>query len=115
MQAAEVAVDEGVPSLGLVAGAVGEGQVPVGVLLPGMGLQEGVLVVGAGLDVAPAALEHVLAGVDELACPCDCLLVDRGGSHGRILAMRARGGAVQHLTAIYSETLTAGPGARGSV
>jgi hypothetical protein len=56
---------------------------------------------GAWLDVAPAALEHVLAGIDKLACPCDCLLVDRVGSHSRIRAMPARGGAVQHATAIY--------------
>src|SRR4029453_16707719 len=62
VEAAEVAVDKGVPGLGLVGGAVGEGQVPLGVLLPGVGLQVGVLVVGAGLDVAPDALEHVLAG-----------------------------------------------------
>src|SRR4030095_16094922 len=94
VQAAEVAIHEGVPGLGLVAGAVGGGQVPPGVLLPGVGLQVGVLVLGARLDVAPDALEHVLAGVDELAGPCDCLGVDRVGSHGRILAMR-RGGAVQ--------------------
>src|SRR5215218_905924 len=91
VQAAEVAVDEGVPGLSLVGGAVGEGQVPLGVLLPGMRLQVGVLVLGGGLDVVPDALEHVLAGVDELACPCHCLLVDRVGSHGRILAMRTRG------------------------
>ena len=42
--AAEVAIDEGVPRLGLVGGAVGEGQVPLGVFLPGVGFQEGVLV-----------------------------------------------------------------------
>jgi hypothetical protein len=40
VEAAEVAVDEGVAGLGVVAGPVGEGQVPVGVLLPGVGLQE---------------------------------------------------------------------------
>src|SRR5215216_3860857 len=109
VQAAEVAVDEGVPSLGVVGGAVGEGQMPVGVLLPGVGLQEGVLVLGARLDVAPLAPEHVLAGVDELAGPRHCLLVDRVGSHGRILAMRAPGGAVEHVRAIDSGTLTCGP------
>ena len=66
-----------------------------GVLLPGWASQEGVLVVGARLDVAPDALQHVLAGVDELACPCHCLLVDRVGSHGWILIKRARGDTVQ--------------------
>ena len=66
VHAAEVAVDERVPRLGLVVGAVGEPEVPLGVLVPGVGLEERVLVVGARLDVAPVAVEHVLAGVDEL-------------------------------------------------
>ena len=65
--APEVAVDERVPGLGLVVGALGEPEVPLGVLLPRVRLQEGVLVVGARLHVAPVAVEHVLARVDELA------------------------------------------------
>ena len=40
---AEVAVDEGVPRLGLVVGALGEPEVPGGVLLPGVPLEVGVL------------------------------------------------------------------------
>jgi hypothetical protein len=36
VEAAEVPVDKGVAGLGLVGGAVGEGQMPLGVLLPGM-------------------------------------------------------------------------------
>src|SRR4029079_16456158 len=67
MDALEVPEDERVAGLGLVAGAVGQAQVPPGVLVPGVGLQEGVLVVGGRGDFAPVAVEHVLAGVDELA------------------------------------------------
>jgi hypothetical protein len=48
VEAAEVAVHEGVAGLGLAAGAVGQGQVPQGGLLPGVGLQEGVLIVAPG-------------------------------------------------------------------
>ena len=78
---AEVAVDEGVPGLGLVVGALGEPEVPVGVLLPGVGLEVGVLVLGGRLHVTPVAVEHVLAGVDQLAGVGDGLRVDGVGGH----------------------------------
>src|SRR5205823_642776 len=66
---------ERVPRLGLVSGSFCETKVPRGVLVPRMRLQEGVLVVGAWLCVAPIAVEHVLTSVDELACSRDGLLV----------------------------------------
>jgi hypothetical protein len=48
VQAAQVAVDERVPGLRLVRRALGQPEVPLGVLLPRMPLEEGVLVGGAG-------------------------------------------------------------------
>src|SRR6202035_2488460 len=68
---AEVPVDEGVPGLGAVAGAGGQDEVPLGVLVPRVGLEEGVLLAGAGLDLAPVAVQHVLTAVDQLFGPGD--------------------------------------------
>jgi hypothetical protein len=50
-----------------------------------MRLQEGVLVVWAGLAVGPVAVEHVLVRVDEPARLCKCMLVYRVRSHCTIL------------------------------
>jgi hypothetical protein len=60
----EIPVDERVTRLGLVVGVVGECKVPLRVLVPGVGLQKGVLVGGLGLRVAPVALDDVLMRVD---------------------------------------------------
>src|SRR5207249_6644980 len=65
VDAPEIPVDKGVPGLGLVGGAIGEAEMPPGVLLPGVPLQVGVLVPGPGLDLPPVAVEHVLTAVDE--------------------------------------------------
>ena len=51
VQAAEVAIHERVPSLGLVGGAIGEPQVPLGVFVPRVRLEERVLLTGTGLDL----------------------------------------------------------------
>jgi hypothetical protein len=64
MDTAEVSVDKRVPGLGVVAGTVGKPEMPQGVFLPAMRLQEGVLLAGARLDLAPVAVEHVLTAVD---------------------------------------------------
>ena len=48
VDAAKVAVDEPVAGLGLVGGALGQAEVPVGVLLPGVRLEERVLVAALG-------------------------------------------------------------------
>src|SRR5260370_5640831 len=85
VQPPEVAVDKGVPGLGVLAGTVGEPEVPAGVFLPGMRLQEGVLLRRARLDLAPVAVEHVLPGVDEVPCPRDAVRVHRVRSHRAIL------------------------------
>ena len=66
VDAAEVAVHEGVAGLGLVGGTHRQPEVPGAVLLPVVGLQEGVLGLGVGLDVAPVAPEDVLPGLDQL-------------------------------------------------
>jgi hypothetical protein len=68
VKTAEVALDEGVPGLGVVFGAIGEPEMPPGVFLPPVRFQEGVLPAGAGLDLTPIAVEHVLAADNELLC-----------------------------------------------
>ena len=62
----EVPADECVAGLRPVGRAVGQPEVPQGVLVPGVRLQEGVLVVGGRRDLAPVAVEDVLLRVDEL-------------------------------------------------
>ena len=51
MDPPEVPEDEGVAALRLVGGAVGQPKVPVGVVIPGMRLEELVLVLGARLGL----------------------------------------------------------------
>ena len=65
MNAPEVAVDECVPGLGVVVRSLGESEMPLGILGPGVRFQEGVLVLGTRLYIAPHAVEHVLVRVDE--------------------------------------------------
>lgn len=61
MDAPEVAVNDPVSSFRLLIGSLGELQVPGGVVIPRMRFQEGGLVLGAWLDIAPLALEDILA------------------------------------------------------
>lgn len=75
MDTTKVSVDERVPGLGVVVGTLGEAEVPLGVLLPRVRLQESVLVVGAGLHLTPVAVEHVLVGIDEVLRAGDSALV----------------------------------------
>jgi len=85
MDAPEVAEDEGVPRLGLVVGARGQTQMPACVRLPIVLREIRVLVVGARLDLAPVAVEHVLASVDEPPGMLHRALVDRVAGHRRIM------------------------------
>jgi hypothetical protein len=77
MDTAEVPVDKGVAALGLVGRSLGQAEVPVRVLAPGVFFQELVLVLRARLGFAPIAFEDVLARVDETPRVSDCTLVDR--------------------------------------
>ena len=90
MDATEVPVDEGVPGLGVVAGSVCQPEVPFGIVVPRMRLQEGVLVLGARLNVAPCALEHVLVSLDEPSGMCYGAFVHRVRRHGVILSQERR-------------------------
>src|SRR6266545_2476073 len=81
VHATEVTVDEGVASLGLLFGAHGPPQVPGRVLVPAMGLEECVLVLGARLHFTPVAVQHVPAGIDELPGVRQRAPVDRVFSH----------------------------------
>ena len=82
MDPPEVAHDEGVAALGLVGRALGQAEVPGGVLLPGVLREIGVLGVGARLDLTPVAVEHVLAGLDEVSRVLDGRVVARVLGHG---------------------------------
>ena len=69
VDAPEVAVDERVAALRLIGRPVGEAQVPGRVVVPGVGREEPVLVLGARLGFAPVALEDVLAAsISRRAC-----------------------------------------------
>jgi hypothetical protein len=81
MNTLQVAVDERVAGFRPVCGAIRQPEVPVGVLLPGVRLEERVLVIGGRRDLAPVAVEDVLVGVDELPRPGDGSPVELVRSH----------------------------------
>jgi hypothetical protein len=85
MDTPKVPIDERVPGLGVVGRTRSEPQMPLGVVIPGVRRQEGVLLLGAGLHLAPLAVEHVLVRVDQPSGSRHRALIDRVGSHGRIL------------------------------
>ena len=58
-----------------------EAEVPLGVVVPGVALQERILIRRFRLNVAPVAVENVLACVDQLARVRDCALIDRIRGH----------------------------------
>ena len=66
---------------------------PLRVLGPRMVLEEGVLVLGAGLRVAPVAVKNVLTGFDELPRVCHGAIVD---------GVRGDRGIVSHLPDLIS-------------
>src|SRR5262249_50305970 len=74
------------PGPGGVGGTVGEPEMPSGVFLPRVRLQEGVPFAGAGLNLAPVAAKHVLALVDELSRPGDGLRVHGVRGHYSIFS-----------------------------
>jgi hypothetical protein len=59
--AAEVSGHERVPGLRLLGSALGEADVPFGVLAPRVIGEKRVLVLGFGLDDSPVAVQHILA------------------------------------------------------
>src|SRR5262245_66251143 len=88
MDSAEVSVDEGVSGLRLVGGALGEPEVPLRVVLPGVLLEERVLGVGPRLHFTPLAADDVLAGLDQLACARNAAIVHRVGGHASVYPIR---------------------------
>src|SRR6478735_9790962 len=82
MDPAQVAVDERVPGLGVVIRTVGEAEMPSGIVVPVMRLEELVLVLRLWLSVTPIAVQDVLLGIDEFACARHGLLVHRVRGHG---------------------------------
>jgi hypothetical protein len=87
---AQVAVDEGIAGLGLVGGALGQPEMPLGIVVPAMRVEERVLGVGPRLDVAPVAVQDVLARGDQLARVGDCGFVDRVGGDDLVLTVAGR-------------------------
>ena len=82
MDAAEVAVHERVTRLRLSRRAFGEAEVPLGVLLPAVGVEEAVLGLGPRLHVSPVGVQDVLARLDALAAVSDGGGVDGVGGDG---------------------------------
>src|SRR4029450_4748789 len=74
---AKVAIYERVPCLGPLSYTFGEPEMPCRVFLPGMPLEECVLVIGAWLHLAPIAVQYVLPGIDEPAAVLHSGLIHR--------------------------------------
>ena len=83
---AEIAEHEGVAGLRLVVGAVGEPQVPFGVIVPAVGREERVLLLGRRLPLTTVASEHVLAGVDQAPGMGHGPLVQGESGHRRMMS-----------------------------
>jgi len=81
MDAAEVAIHECVTALGLVGRTLRKAEMPFGVVVPGVGFQERVLILRSRLDLTPIAVENVLAGFDETASVRNCPPIDRIRGH----------------------------------
>ena len=81
----EVAVDEGMARLRFVCGTFRQAQMPLPVLVPGVGLEKGVFVRRGRLDVAPVAVEDVLAALDQPTGIRDRVLVDGVGGDDTLL------------------------------
>jgi hypothetical protein len=76
MDAPEVPEDKGVSGFRLVRRSLGKRQMPRGVFIPRMRLQERVLVGSLWLNLIPHAAEDVLVRVDEPFCVRHRTLVD---------------------------------------
>jgi hypothetical protein len=103
---AEVSVDERVPGLGVVAGPLGEPEMPLGVFLPRVRFQERVLLGCSWLGLAPVTVEHDLTAVDELPRPSHGVRIHTVGSHDSILPGRddfARDAPASAATAVLVE------------
>ncbi len=89
MDQAKVSIDERVPAIGLVGRFVIEAEVPGALFSPGVSIKERVLIIRLGLHVAPVAVEHILASVDQTASMRDGALIARVRRHE--ITMRATG------------------------
>jgi len=76
MDASKIAINERVSGLGLVIGFLVDAEVPFRVVVPGVTVQECILIRGFRLNFAPVTAENVLASVDQSASVRDCALVD---------------------------------------
>ena len=85
VEAAEITVDEGVSSFRLLRGPFRETEMPLTIFILGVRLQKCVLVAGVRLDVAPVAVEDVLATLDQALCPRDRPFVHGVVGHARQL------------------------------
>ena len=86
MDARVVAEDEGVAALDVFVCAVGEAEMPVAVLVPGVGLEVTSAVGGGWLDVSSAASEDAAADVDEVVGVVDRSVVDSVLRHALMVA-----------------------------
>src|SRR5260221_9596569 len=76
VDAAKIAINERVSTLGLVSRLLVEAEVPFGVVVPGVAVEERILVRRLRLNFTPVTFENVLACVDQSASVSDCALID---------------------------------------
>jgi hypothetical protein len=101
MDPPEVADHECVAAVRLVGRPVGQAQVPGGVFVSRVLREVRVLVRGARLDLAPVAVEHVLAGLDEARDVLNGSLVEGVARHAtsiRPVATRSPAGGISGAT-----------------
>jgi hypothetical protein len=83
VQTAKVAINKRIAPLRLLVRAVSTAEMPGGVLLPGVRLQERVLLLCSRLHVLPSRAGHVLARIDQPLRVPDRVLVHGVGRHAR--------------------------------
>ena len=100
MHAAEIAIDERIPRLRLLARALGETEMPSRELLPRVRLEERVLLTRARLHILPARAKHIPARIDQPFRVPDRVVFQRVAGHARILTDAAfadgRAGGVRY-------------------
>ena len=76
VDAAKIAINERVSAFGLVSRFLVKAEVPFGVVVPGVAVEEGILVRRLRLNFTPVTFENVLACVDQPASVSDCAFID---------------------------------------
>jgi hypothetical protein len=81
MQASKVAIHECISAFRFVSRAFRESEMPLSILVPRMGIEEGVLRGSARLHVPPVTVEDVLSPCNQALRLLDCAIVDGVRGH----------------------------------